>query len=104
MTTRTTMSEEAFTDRVIELAHTGGWLAYHVRGNTKRLIQGDDGFPDLCMVRQLRVVFAELKLPGEVPTAKQSRWIARLVNAGQEAYLWYPADWDTRIVPCLTKR
>lgn len=104
MTTRVTRTEQDFLDNIIELAHMNQWLAYHVRGNTEKLIQGDHGFPDLCMVKNVRVVFAECKLLGEVPTSNQARWIARLVAAGQECYVWTPADWDTRIVPCLTKR
>lgn len=60
-------------------------------------VQGDNGFPDLVMVRESgepRLIVAELKVGKRKPTADQERWLAGFRRAGVEAYLWtHPQDW-----------
>ena len=54
--------------------------------------------PDYTLVNkeQKRVVFAELKMPGNKPTERQQSWLDDLAEAGQEVYLWYDTEADWR--------
>ena len=80
---RLAWSEATFQREVIKLARAHGWLVHAQRpARTKRgwatAIQGDPGFPDLVLVRQRRIIFAELKtetgrLPGD-----QRAWLGAL--------------------------
>jgi hypothetical protein len=58
------------------------------------------GFPDLVMVREPKLVFAELKAPRGRLSAEQSAWIGALQlvapdSAGYDVLVrvWRPADW-----------
>lgn len=51
------------------------------------------GFPDLCMVRGHRMVYAELKVGKNKPSDRQWYWLCRLAEAGAKTYVWYPKDW-----------
>ena len=83
-------SESRFQSNVIALAKLCGWRHYHT-WNSRR---SEPGFPDLCMVRGERLVFAELKRAGEKPTAEQEAWLGELRRVpGVEALLWRPEDW-----------
>lgn len=82
------MSERDLQDQVVAIAKTCGWLCYHTH-NSRR---STPGFPDLCMVRKRRVIFAELKTEKGKVTADQGRWLIELHAAGVETYLWRPAD------------
>ena len=74
------------------------WLEYH----THRSDFSPAGFPDLCLVRGPRLVFAELKGPNEKlakVSANQKVWLDRLRVVAEfaevvEVYLWRPKDWD----------
>ena len=84
------ITEKEFMAHVVELAKFKGWLVYHTYDSRR----SEPGFPDLCMVRRSRLVFAELKNERLRLTDAQKEWKARLVQAGQEMYLWRPSDWD----------
>lgn len=100
-------SEAAFMQKVVQLAGFEGWMAYH----THRSDRSAPGFPDLVLVRDPRLVFAEVKkengdrratvaeVASRLPwlrhrdvTASQARWlhalrgvetaVARLPGAG----------------------
>ena len=76
-----------------------GWLYQH-NGDSRR---SDPGFPDTVLVRDGRLIFAELKT--EKKTSKvssgQLRWLDELgAVAHVEAYLWRPRDID-RILETL---
>lgn len=81
-------SERNFQIKVIEAAELLGWLVYHTHDSRR----SQPGYPDLTMVRE-RVVFAELKAKTGQVRPDQIVWAQRLTNAGQEVYLWRPADW-----------
>ena len=53
---------------------------------------GDPGYPDLTMVRDDRLIFAELKVPPNKSTGAQIAWQAMLEEARVEVYVWTPAD------------
>lgn len=90
------MTELEFTREVIKWAQALGWQVAHFRpaqrkGQWMTAMLGNAGYPDLTLVRD-RVIFAELKLPGNRPSVAQQRWSIHLANAHAEQYLWHPAD------------
>src|SRR5229473_2323984 len=99
------MTEVEFTDEVLKWAKVYGWRRFHVRGNTRRLIQGDVGFPDLVLVRPPRIIFAELKVGRNKMTSEQSQWRSDLRDCALPdlgVYEWRPEDW-TAILSVLER-
>lgn len=82
------MSENDLLAAVRHLAAYKGWLAYH----THRSERSEPGFPDLCMVKGARVIFAELKSQKGRVSGPQQEWLDALRLAPVEVYLWRPAD------------
>jgi hypothetical protein len=70
-----------------------GWLTYHTRYSLKSV----KGFPDVCLVRPPRCVFAELKRDAAAlreTAPEQQAWLDALGRCtGVEARLWTPDDW-----------
>lgn len=94
------MSEAAWQSRVVDYARLMGFRVYHPPDNRPdehgRKQNVEAGFPDLVMVRDGRLVFAELKRDGEKPTQAQLDWLWELGEVHRvEGYVWCPADWDT---------
>lgn len=85
------MAEKVWQAKVVAEARRQGWRWYH----THRSDRSPAGFPDLCLVRPPRLLFAELKTERGKPTPEQSAWLADLAAAGQECHLWRPSDWPT---------
>lgn len=91
--------EKELLARVRFMARQYGWRCYHTH-NSKR---SEPGFPDLCMVKVPRLIFAELKREGESPTIEQEAWLAALgAIPGVLACLWYPSDLP-HIITLLTE-
>lgn len=86
------ITEKAFMAEVQKYAKRCGWRCYHTY-NSRR---SQAGFPDLCMARSDRLIFAELKTETGELTADQSNWIEDLRKVGPpvEVYLWRPRDWE----------
>lgn len=83
------MSEKAFQSSVERLARMYGWLCYHTRRSDRSV----PGFPDNCMVKPGRLIFAELKRDGKKPTRAQQQWLDTLATVpGIETYCWFPSD------------
>lgn len=123
-------TEAQFTNAVVNLARSCGWLVYHARpavvrsGKWATHMQGDTGFPDIVAVHPSgRLVFAELKMGGEAritgrPREDQQRWLDALQEVSDFAgvwefrgdkrvntvivRVWRPADYDREIVPTFT--
>jgi hypothetical protein len=106
-------SEKAFQREVVKLAEEAGWMVCHVfRGKTAkgewRTNTTAPGYPDLTMVRPGRLVFLELKMPGNTPSPAQQEWVSMLQTVATasdqvvEAYVVWPADWPA-IVEVLTR-
>ncbi len=90
------ITEKQFQEQVIDIARMTGWLVHHDRGDYRKCIGGDIGFPDLVLARNGVVIFAELKNRLGRLTGEQRAWIAALgVEASRvTAYIWRPHDLD----------
>ena len=87
-----TISEKDFDAAIVELAKANGWLTYHTRDSRK----SESGFPDRVFVRNGRLIFAELKVPPNVPSAAQQTWIEELSKCNPKQVIvavWMPRDW-----------
>lgn len=95
-------TEAQFQKTVIEYARTCGWRVAHFRtaqtskGAWVTPVAADGaGFPDLCMIRADRIVFAELKRRGvRKVRPDQALWHAAINHTAAEMYVWNPLDWD----------
>ena len=91
------VSEKQLLEAILRLAAMFSWRAYHTFDSRRSA----PGFPDLCLIKAPRVIFAELKSERGTLTAAQEAWIAELRQCpGVETHVWYPADFDA-IVACL---
>ncbi len=86
---RLTEPEASFMAWVIGFAELHGWLVHH----TLNSIGSEEGDPDLHMVRNGRLIFAELKRVGGWASYPQRLWLGELcVVPGVEVHLWDPTD------------
>ncbi len=83
------MTEAAFQKMVITLARLCGWRVYHTYDSRR----SQAGFPDLVLIRGQLLLFVELKTDTGRVTAEQKAWLAALAEAGQDVWVWRPADW-----------
>lgn len=90
------LTEKQFQGFVVSVAKLYGWWVYHTF-NSKR---SEPGFPDLVLVREPDLIFAELKTDKGKLTKEQAAVIAKLQRCGQRVAVWRPRDWDslTRIL------
>ena len=92
------MTESELLAAVLELAAFAGFRCHHVRPawsqrGYRTPLQGDKGFPDLCLCGHKRLLIVELKSEDGEVTPEQWLWIEALTLAGIEAYIWRPDDW-----------
>ena len=83
------MSEKELQNNVRACALLFGWRYYH----TWNSINSAKGFPDCCMAREQRLVFAELKSARGKLSADQEEWLGVLRQTGAECYIWRPEHW-----------
>jgi hypothetical protein len=93
------LSETEFQEQVVTLARMMRWRTMHVRrtiGKGRRWTTGTsvNGWPDLTLWRPGQFLMTELKKDGENPTPEQLEILHSLRQAGVDARLWRPADWD----------
>lgn len=90
---RLPQTETDFQEEVRATALAASWLYFHCHDSRK----SPEGFPDCVLVRDTRLVIAELKLPGKLPTEAQQQWLETLaqVTGPPEVYVWRPADLPT---------
>jgi hypothetical protein len=105
------LTEKELLACVIETAHIYGWKVAHFRSvpvkRGKRVVwetpvQADGaGFPDLCMVRGSKIIFAELKVGKNKASSEQEDWLIALdaVSEDVDAYLWREKDWLEGEIP-----
>lgn len=94
------MTERHLQDAVIELAQYFGWRCYHTHDSRR----SQAGFPDVTLVRDKRLIFAELKSAEGRMSAEQSEWAAALLLAGQEWYEWRPIHWCNGTIEQILRR
>lgn len=93
------LSEAQWQRQVLDLAKAFGWLAYHTHDSRHSAA----GYPDLTLVRDDRLMFAELKTDVGKLSAEQCHWLDALAAAGQTVHVWRPGQWD-EIVELLCRR
>jgi hypothetical protein len=82
--------ERDFQATLIAYAQLAGWTIYHTYDSRR----SEAGFPDLTMVRGVRLIFAELKSHKGNLTPEQASWLQQLSGVPSvEAYVWRPLDW-----------
>lgn len=92
------ITEKQLESQVKDLAKMFNWMYYH----TWRSIHSPAGFPDCVMIRDDRIVVAELKSERGKVTPQQEGWLKAFKATGMaECYLWRPSDFD-EIVRILT--
>lgn len=85
------ITEAQFQSQIKDLAKMFGFLFYH----TWKSYHSPQGFPDVCMAKPPRLIFAELKSETGQLTIDQHIWLQILQNCpGVEAYLWRPSDFE----------
>lgn len=84
------MSEAQFQQRIIDYCQLRGLLVFH--DNDSRRDRA--GYPDLTIVGDHGVIFAELKTDTGKLRPDQETWLLRLRRAGSTAYVWRPSQWD----------
>ena len=106
-------SENDFMDSVIDYARLRGWKVAHFRsvriqrkdGSVfyQTPVQADGaGFPDLCLVRPSRIVFAEIKSSKGKVSPEQDTWLKALAATEKvEVYVWKPEDFGPEVVEVL---
>ena len=105
------ITESDFLTNIVALAHLSGWLVHHTRParTTKGWvtpIQGDPGLPDLILVKDRRLIFAEVKAQRGRMSDGQIRWVGMLDTVAEgtdlvDVFVWRPTDWP-EIVEVLT--
>lgn len=95
------MPERELQDAVIKLARLLGWRSAHFRPamtthGWRTAVQGDGkGFPDVVLIRDERLVVAELKSDSGQLTNEQDQWLAAWRSVGAEVHVWRPEDLQT---------
>lgn len=92
------MNEATFARQLEYLLELGGWRWCHYEpavrqsGTWATPLRGDRGLPDYIAVRLGRFIMIEIKGDGGRIRPDQRSWIADLLEAGIETYLWWPDD------------
>ena len=110
------MTESELQYAVIEMAGWLGWMVHHDRpaqnrrGDWATHIQGNAGFPDLCMARDGRVIFAEIKSEMGKFSDAQFGWGIAITGGGvgaadtHEYHEWRPSEWLDGTIEKVLKR
>jgi hypothetical protein len=89
------ISEREWQSHVCKIAGLKGWRYYHppdnrpVNGRVQRVVSG---FPDLCLIKNTRMIFVELKREQGIVSVQQESWMRAISNCGIEVYVWRPSD------------
>ena len=84
-----TMPEEELLAHILKVARAAGWYAYHTRDSRG----SQEGWPDVVLCKDQRLIIAELKSARGTVTPAQARWLEALRQTGKvETYVWRPQD------------
>ena len=79
--------EDAFQSQVVKLARLLGWKVYHTHDSRR----SQEGFPDLILIRETRLIVAELKTLDNTTTSEQRAWLSAFIGISHpEVALWRP--------------
>lgn len=98
------MTEAQLQQGVIELARLLGWRVAHFRpAQTARgwrtPVEADGkGFPDLVLVRDGRLIFAELKSERGRPSIEQLAWFVAIEKSCAAMCVWSPKEWRAGVI------
>lgn len=103
------VSEKAFQASVLDLADRLKWKTAHFHSTIRHVREKDGsyrtigdkaaaGFPDLVLVRDGRLIFAELKREGAKLSPAQREWADALIGVETVSRTvswrtWRPSDW-----------
>lgn len=82
-------TEAEFQAAVIEAAERLGWLCFHWPNAIINPI-----WPDLTLIKDGRVIFAELKAERGKLSPKQRERFQELAGAGMDVRVWRPSQWE----------
>lgn len=99
------LTEARFQKQVVDLARLLHWRVWHDNAtNTPRRCsncgqvrhgpRNAAGLPDLILVRQPRLIWAELKTDSGDVSPEQWSWLEDLAASGQECYIWRPSQFE----------
>ncbi len=92
MNTIPPMKEKEWQAQVVELAQRFGYDFIYHTWNSRH---SPAGFPDLIILKDGRMVVAELKREGENLSAEQYFWLLEFAHIPHAVvYVWWPRDWD----------
>ena len=93
-------TEQQFLGMVLQLAKLHRWRSIHVRpgrtaaGGWRTPVQGDGvGFVDCLLLRDSRLIAAELKSSRGTTTPEQDAWLKSFREVGAEVFIWKFSDW-----------
>ena len=92
------MTEAQFAKQIEALLKLYRWRWCHYEpavrqsGTWATPFRGHRGEPDYRAVRTGRLIFVEIKGDGGRLRPDQKAWIADLLEAGVETYVWHPSD------------
>jgi hypothetical protein len=102
-TIRAAWTEAEFTQAMVDLFRSYGWLVHHTRParsakGWRTPVMGDVGFPDVVACSPKRLCIAELKVKKGVLSMPQISWGRRLNDLaellGFDYFLWKPEQWN----------
>jgi len=83
--------EERFQQRIIELARYKGFDSiYHTHDSR----HSPAGFPDLLLLKDQRMIVAELKAGKNNLSAEQYFWLLAFTKITEDVYVWWDNDDD----------
>jgi len=88
------ISEKEFQNQIIDILKLYSWKYYHTYSSLRSVA----GFPYLCMCRDKRIIFAELKIKKGKATVKQEKWIEKLNNTPAEVYTFIQIYYRKRVI------
>ncbi len=112
MTASVQISERDLQNAIVDAAHLYGYDVFHARpalskkGWRTPVAYDGKGYPDLTMVGNGRVIFAELKSARGKLEREQEHWLEGLEKVAQvtdhvRVCVWTPADWPDRVLEVL---
>lgn len=92
------MTERELSQAVVDLARLLRWRVH--RDPPWRSTGTDAGYPDLTLVREGKVIWAELKREGGKLTAAQKAWFAALPGDDEwvTVCIWTPRHWYAGLI------